>query len=60
MTRLFSRVAAFDASLAAVSGLVYTVTFAAYVQKGYHWASWASSVALLVGSSALMVAAIGA
>jgi hypothetical protein len=30
------------------------------VQKGYHWAQWASSLALLAGALALLVVAVGA
>jgi hypothetical protein len=60
MTRTFARIATAAAALAALAGLAYTVSFAAYVQKGYHWAQWASSVALVVGALALLVAGVGA
>ena len=60
MTKLFARIASGAAVVAAGAGLVYTVTFALYVQKGYRWALWASTVTLLVGSLAVLLVSVGA
>ena len=60
MTRIFATVATAAGFVAAAAGLVYTVTFALVVQKGYHWAEWASSVALLVGALAALVVFVAA
>jgi hypothetical protein len=60
MTPLFGRAATGAGVLAAAAGIVYTVTFALVVQKGYHWAMWASSATLLVGGVAVLVVFVGA
>ena len=60
MTKTFAAIAAGAGLVAAAAGLVYTVTFALVVQKGYHWAQWASSVALLIGALAALVVFVGA
>src|SRR5688500_61751 len=60
MTKSFARVAAGAAAIAAIAGLIYTVTFALVVQEGYRWAQWVSSFALLGGAMALFVVMIGA
>lgn len=60
MTKTFARCATFSAVVAALGSVVYTVTFGLVVQKGYRWAQWTSSVALLVGSLALVVVVIAA
>jgi hypothetical protein len=60
MTRTFSRVAVVSAAVAVVTSLVYSVTFALVVRKGYHWAEWASSAALLTGAMAAIVVVLAA
>jgi hypothetical protein len=60
MTRAFSRVAAVSAAVAVVTSLVYSVTFALVVRKGYHWAEWTSSAALLTGALAAVVVVLAA
>jgi hypothetical protein len=60
MTRSFSRFAAASAAVAVVTSLVYSVTFALVVRKGYHWAEWASSAALLTGALAAIVVVLAA
>jgi hypothetical protein len=48
VTPTFRRVAVAAATLTAIVGVFYTVTFALFVRRGYHWAHWASASALLV------------
>jgi hypothetical protein len=48
------------AAVAVVTSLVYSVTFALVVRKGYHWAEWTSSVALLTGALATVVVVLAA
>ncbi len=48
-TPTFRRIAGVCSLLAAIVGVLYTVTFAIYVKKGYHWAHWASAVAAMIG-----------
>jgi hypothetical protein len=50
MTDAYRRFAALAALLTAVAGIVFTVTFAIAVRDGEHWALWASSITLIVGS----------
>jgi hypothetical protein len=49
MTQTFRRVAARAAVLTAIVGVFYTVTFALFVRESYHWAHWASALALMTG-----------
>jgi hypothetical protein len=49
MTPAFRRFAGWAALCTATIGVVYTVTFALYVREGYHWAQWASAIALTAG-----------
>jgi hypothetical protein len=60
MTRIFAPIASGAGLVAAAAGLVYTVTFALVVQKGYRWALWASSIALLIGALAALVVFVAA
>ena len=60
MTKLFARLATGAGVVAAAAGIVYTVTFALVVQKGCHWAMWASSATLLVGGLAVLLVFVGA
>jgi hypothetical protein len=60
MTRSFSRIACGSAAVAVVTSLVYSVTFALVVRKGYRWAEWTSSAALLTGGLAAIVVVIAA
>ena len=48
MTPTFRRFAGWAAVLAAGVSVVYTVTFALFVREGYHWAHWASAIALMI------------
>ena len=48
MTPTFRRVAGWAAVKAALLSVVFTVTFGLYVRKGYHWAQWTSSIALML------------
>ena len=60
MTKLFARIASAAGLAAAAAGIVYTITFALYVQKGYRWALWASTVTLLHGSLVVLLVFVGA
>jgi len=46
MTKTFQRFAGWAALDAAFLSVFFTVTFGLYVREGYHWAQWASSIAL--------------
>jgi hypothetical protein len=48
MTPTFRRIAGWAAVKAALLSVVFTVTFGLYVRKGYHWAQWTSSIALML------------
>ena len=48
MTQMFRRFAGWAALDAAFLSVFFTVTFALYVREGYHWAQWASSIALML------------
>jgi Ni,Fe-hydrogenase I cytochrome b subunit len=48
MTSTFRRFAGTAAMLAATASVAYTVTFALFVRRGYHWAHWASALVLMV------------
>jgi hypothetical protein len=48
VTPRFQRFAGWCAVSAAALGVSFTATFAAYVREGYHWAQWASSIALML------------
>jgi len=48
MTKTFRWVAGWAAGKAGFWSVFFTVTFGLYVREGYHWAQWASSIALMV------------
>jgi hypothetical protein len=49
MTTMYRRFASICAIGAALLGVLFTVSFAAYVREGYHWAHWTSAIALTAG-----------
>jgi hypothetical protein len=49
MTRSYERFAGTCAVLAALAGIVFTVSFAVVVRDGDQWAKWASAIALVAG-----------
>jgi hypothetical protein len=56
---MFRRFSGWCAVGTALLGITFTVTFAAYVREGYHWAQWASAIALTAVGLVVVPVVIG-